>query len=281
MTRKCRNYERQSCKNKTNKQAYQLGTSCNLFMFCITKRLLHTTSTVEPLTNDHPHQRPPLSYDHISCDGQWFLFVYEFLTSDHPSYTTTPMWFWGWSYKRGSTVVTNSGTRSLLNAQIELLTQLFMWKIGMKTGDENIQSNFLKVIFVELFIQCLASKACRWNSCLFVSRWIWDVGSSGRDCEQEQSVAIVHWHGLQRLPRANDDSTQHLREPRLVGQSAKVGIGAIQVLRNTFFWKIDTTHPLVTLITLNRTPSYVFSPRKCYTLPPPPALRNTWMTPYS
>ena len=61
------------------------------------------TSTVEPLTNDHPHQRPSLSYDHISCDRQWFLFVYESLTSDHPSYTTTPMW--GWSYKRGSTVV--------------------------------------------------------------------------------------------------------------------------------------------------------------------------------
>ena len=32
---------------------------------------------VEPLANDHPHQRPSLSYDHISCDGQWFLFVYE------------------------------------------------------------------------------------------------------------------------------------------------------------------------------------------------------------
>ena len=64
----------------------------------------HVVGTVEPLTNDHPHQRPSLSYDHISCDGQWFLFVYESLTSDHPSYTTTPMWFWGWSYKRGSTV---------------------------------------------------------------------------------------------------------------------------------------------------------------------------------
>ena len=60
--------------------------------------------TVEPLTNDHPHQRPSLSYDHISYDGQWFMLVYESLTSDHPSYTTTPMWFWGWSYKRGSTV---------------------------------------------------------------------------------------------------------------------------------------------------------------------------------
>ena len=49
--------------------------------------------TVEPLTNDHPHLRPSLSYDHNSCDEQWFLFVYESLTSDHPSYTTTPMWF--------------------------------------------------------------------------------------------------------------------------------------------------------------------------------------------
>ena len=37
----------------------------------------HICSTVEPLTNDHPHQRPSLSYDHISCDGQWFLFIYE------------------------------------------------------------------------------------------------------------------------------------------------------------------------------------------------------------
>ena len=47
--------------------------------------------TVEPLSNDHPRQRPSLSYDHMSCDGQGFLFVYESLTSDHPSYTTTPM----------------------------------------------------------------------------------------------------------------------------------------------------------------------------------------------
>ena len=69
------------------------------------------SNTVEPLTNDHPHQRPSLSYDHISCDGQWYLCVYESLTSDHPSYTTTPMWFWGWSYKRGSTVCTFCFTR--------------------------------------------------------------------------------------------------------------------------------------------------------------------------
>ena len=48
-------------------------------------------NTVEPLTNDHPHQRPSLSYNHISCDEQGILCVYESLTSDHPSYTTTPM----------------------------------------------------------------------------------------------------------------------------------------------------------------------------------------------
>ena len=63
------------------------------------------SGTVEPLTNDHPRQRPSLWYDHISSDGQWFMFVYESLTSDHPSYTTTPMWLWGWSYKRGTTVI--------------------------------------------------------------------------------------------------------------------------------------------------------------------------------
>ena len=49
--------------------------------------------TVEPLTNDHVPSGPSLSYDHISCDGQWFLFVYESLTSDNPSYTTTTMRF--------------------------------------------------------------------------------------------------------------------------------------------------------------------------------------------
>ena len=58
-----------------------------LFMYV----LVFDMYTVEPLTNDHPHQRPSLSYDHISCDGLCILFVYESLTSDHPSYTTTPM----------------------------------------------------------------------------------------------------------------------------------------------------------------------------------------------
>ena len=49
------------------------------------------STTVEPLSNDHPHQRPSLLYDHISLDEQRKIMLYESLTSDHPSYTTTPM----------------------------------------------------------------------------------------------------------------------------------------------------------------------------------------------
>ena len=44
-------------------------------------------TTVEPLSNDHPHQRPSLLYDHILCDGQCFLFARS-LTDDNPSDAT-------------------------------------------------------------------------------------------------------------------------------------------------------------------------------------------------
>ena len=50
-------------------------------------------STVEPLSNDHPHQRPSLLYDHILCDGQCFLFVRS-LTNDHPSDATNDRVRW-------------------------------------------------------------------------------------------------------------------------------------------------------------------------------------------
>ncbi len=55
--------------------------------------------------------------------------------------------------------------------------------------------------------------------------------------------------------------------------------GAIQVLQNNFFSKFDI-HPLVTL-TLNRTCSEfdMLVSRKSDNLPPPTALRNTWMAP--
>ena len=52
-----------------------------------------TLTTVEPLSNDHPHQRPSLIYDHISCDGQCFLFVWS-LTNDHPSDATSDRVRW-------------------------------------------------------------------------------------------------------------------------------------------------------------------------------------------
>ena len=50
-------------------------------------------TTVEPLSNDHPHQRPSLLYDHISCDGQCFLFVRS-LTDDHLSNATSDWVRW-------------------------------------------------------------------------------------------------------------------------------------------------------------------------------------------
>ena len=49
--------------------------------------------TVEPLSNDHPHQRPSLLDDHILCDGQCFLFVRS-LTNDHPSDATNDRVRW-------------------------------------------------------------------------------------------------------------------------------------------------------------------------------------------
>ena len=55
--------------------------------------ILPVRPTVEPLSNDHPHQRPSLLYDHISCDGQCFLFV-RTLTNDHPSDATSDRVRW-------------------------------------------------------------------------------------------------------------------------------------------------------------------------------------------
>ena len=84
VSKRCYTCNMHTCKN------IQTQTSLQYVGLC-TNTHYNNVYTVEPLTNDHPHQRPSLSYDHISCDGLWFLFVYESLTSDHPSYTTTPM----------------------------------------------------------------------------------------------------------------------------------------------------------------------------------------------
>ena len=57
----------------------------------------NTNRVVEPLSNDHPHQRLGLSllYDHILCDGQCFLFVgLRSLTNDLPSDATNDRVRW-------------------------------------------------------------------------------------------------------------------------------------------------------------------------------------------
>ena len=43
--------------------------------------------TVEPLTNDHPHLRPPAFYDRFFIDGMSTLFKRS-LTNDHPADAT-------------------------------------------------------------------------------------------------------------------------------------------------------------------------------------------------
>ena len=44
-------------------------------------------STVEPLTNDHPHLRPPAFYDRFFIDGMPTLYKRP-LTNDHPADAT-------------------------------------------------------------------------------------------------------------------------------------------------------------------------------------------------
>ena len=64
-----------------------------LFSLHFILRRRHFRITVEPLSNDHPHQRPSLLYDHILCDGHCFLFLRS-LTNDHPSDATNDRVRW-------------------------------------------------------------------------------------------------------------------------------------------------------------------------------------------
>ena len=78
---------------------YSLSDLCKLTYIsntiqCIASGVVSMfTNTVEPLSNDHPHQRPSLLYDHILCDRQWFLFVRS-LTNDHLSNATNDRVRW-------------------------------------------------------------------------------------------------------------------------------------------------------------------------------------------
>ena len=64
-----------------------------IFHTFLPKTSISIPYTVEPLSNDHPHQRPSLLYDHILCDGQFCLFERS-LTDDHPSDATNDRVRW-------------------------------------------------------------------------------------------------------------------------------------------------------------------------------------------
>ena len=88
---------------------------------------LYVVCTIEPLSNDHPHQRPPLLYDHISCDGQCFLFVRS-LANDRPSNATNDRVRWN-CIPRGRPlrvlcISKNRGWRVNIHSQWWIITML-------------------------------------------------------------------------------------------------------------------------------------------------------------
>ena len=99
-------------------------------LFCLLRKRLRGTwvgDTVEPLSNDHPHQRPSLLYDHISYDGQCFLFVRS-LTNDHPSNATNNRLKWNF-LPRGrplqvQCICKNRGWRFNIRSQWWIMTML-------------------------------------------------------------------------------------------------------------------------------------------------------------
>ena len=83
--------------------------------------------TVEPPSNNHPHQRPSLLYDHILCDGHCFLFVRS-LTNDHPSDATNDRVRWDFLYSerppRLQGISKNRGWRFNIRSQSCIITML-------------------------------------------------------------------------------------------------------------------------------------------------------------
>ena len=85
--------------------------------------------TVEPLSNDHPHQRPSLLilYYHILCDGHCFLFVRS-LTNDHPSDVTNDRVRWDFLPRerppRLQCISKNLGRRFNIRSQSCIITML-------------------------------------------------------------------------------------------------------------------------------------------------------------
>ena len=90
-------------------------------------RRVHNSTTVEPLSNDHPHQRPSLLYDHILCDGHCFLFVRS-LTNDYPSDATNDRVRWDFLPRerppRLQCISKNRGWRFNIRSQSCIITML-------------------------------------------------------------------------------------------------------------------------------------------------------------
>ena len=88
---------------------------------------IYTDDTVDPLSNDHPLQRPSLLYDHILCDGQCFLFVPS-LTDDHPSDATNDRVRWDFLPRerpsRLQCISKNRGWRFNIRSQWWIITML-------------------------------------------------------------------------------------------------------------------------------------------------------------
>ena len=91
-------------------------------------------STVEPLSNDHPHQQPSLLYDHILCDGQCFLFV-QSLTDDPPSDATNDRVRWDFLPRerppRLQYIYMNRGWRFNIRSQWWIITMLCLDTIAL------------------------------------------------------------------------------------------------------------------------------------------------------
>ena len=59
---------KQTVKEVATPLAHIVNLSQSQGIFPNDMKLAKIDPTVEPLSNDHPHQRPSLLYDHISCD---------------------------------------------------------------------------------------------------------------------------------------------------------------------------------------------------------------------
>ena len=83
-------------------------------------------------------------------EGTYMLHRVISLAEDHPSYTTTSMWFWGWSYNRGSTV----------HRESEINPQLFVMVNDALT--EGVRKEVLESIMLQTVWSCV--EVMQWSA---------------------------------------------------------------------------------------------------------------------